>query len=309
MRIDEIRIIRGELSSKFPFCTSIFVDDSVRVIIDPGAGYSQLKLLNENYKIDYVINTHVHIDHISFNYIFKDSKILITHKESECFKDRSNIPEHMGVSSVYGEEWVTNWISKISKQNRLKNPNTPQNQHQWWVSTNRMDGTFDWGELMDFGKTRIKVLAAPGHSKGSCCLYFPRQGAIYTADIDLTKFGPWYFGKYGSIDDFISSASSLSHLDADYFITGHEEGIFNKKEFCMRLSDFLEIIEKRDCKILSYLEIPRSIEELTEFRIIYAQTKKDDWIRAFEKNALEKHVSRLLQKGLILSRCGKYIRR
>lgn len=301
--------MQGEMKSKFPFCTSLFIDDSVRVLIDPGAGYSILKALNDKYKIDYVINTHLHIDHIAFNYIFTDSKIYINRMEAECFSDRRNIPKHYGVSTIYGEKWVYNWISKISKKDPVKNPKTPNNQHEWWASTSRFDGTFHWRETMDFGNTILKIHPAPGHSKGSCCLYFPKQGAVYTSDIDLTKFGPWYFGKYSNIDKFIESAYSLFQLDADYFITGHEEGVFSRMEFYDRVVKFVGMIEKRDNQILKFLERPRSINELENFHIIYPQkSKKDYWIKAFEKTALEKHLSRLLEKGKILEADGKYIR-
>ncbi|TFG38035.1 MAG: MBL fold metallo-hydrolase, partial [Syntrophobacterales bacterium] len=63
-----ISIVPGENGSTFPFCTSIFIDDDTKVLIDPGAGLNPLGDLKGRERIDMVINTHYHFDHIAYNY-------------------------------------------------------------------------------------------------------------------------------------------------------------------------------------------------------------------------------------------------
>lgn len=54
----------------FRSATSFFIDDSVKVIIDPGAGLGKLTEIKSQTPIDLIINTHYHFDHIAYNYLF-----------------------------------------------------------------------------------------------------------------------------------------------------------------------------------------------------------------------------------------------
>ena len=126
--------------------------------------------------------------------------------------------------------------SRYTTSGTPDSPYSPQNRHEWWLSTARLHGTYKWGDIIDFGHTKMRIIAAPGHSAGFCCLHFPELGVVYTGDIDLTAFGPWYFGADGDIGCFIDSALSLPKLDADTFITGHEEGILSRPAFIAKLA-------------------------------------------------------------------------
>lgn len=309
MRIGEIHVIRGEKKSMFPFCTSLFINDSIKALIDPGAGYHQLKTIRDSNSIDMVINTHYHIDHIVFNYLFDKSRIIVNRLEYECYQDLRNILKHYGIIDLYGEKWADDWVSLMSRPNPAKYPHTPDNRHELWTSTKRISGTFDWQSKFIFGRTTLEVIPAPGHTLGSCCLLFPNESAIYTSDIDLTRFGPWYFGRDGDIDKFIASAEYVSGLDVDYFITGHEEGVLHRNEFRKRISGFLSVIDLRDERILSILKKPMTLQEISEISPIYQMTKKKDhFVRAFEVLAVEKHLQRLLHHNSIRSEGDKYMR-
>ncbi len=181
-RFGPINIISGENKSRFPCCTSLYLDDDVKVLIDPGAGYQLLSELRHKVSIDIVINTHYHFDHIAYNHLFEDARIIINDKEAECFRNRKVIGSLLGMEEVYGSAWVEDWLSRISKPDTQQSPFSPQNNHRWWISTSRVDGEYTWGDVMDFGKTRMYVLGAPGHSGGFSCMYFPEYGAIYVGD-------------------------------------------------------------------------------------------------------------------------------
>ena len=46
------------------------------MIIDPGAGLAIMTQIRNEATIDLVINTHFHFDHIAYNHLFDQSKIL-----------------------------------------------------------------------------------------------------------------------------------------------------------------------------------------------------------------------------------------
>lgn len=296
----KVRVIEGENRGRFPFCNSLFIDDATRAIVDPGAGLERLSELKEKHAIDIVINTHFHFDHISCNYIFSPARILINDIEAPCFRNRREILNRLGVTGAYGSEWAEGWLGRISDPEAAQSPYSPQNRHEWWLSTARLDGTYSWGDSIDFGRTRAKVIGAPGHSAGFCCLHFPDEGAVYTGDIDLTSFGPWYFGDDGDIDLFIESALRLRDLDAGDFITGHEAGVLKRPDFLLRLEQFLEIVDKREARIIAALDKPMSIDDLADRGPFYGKKfHVDEWVRAWETIAVRKHVNRLVKKGVI----------
>lgn len=298
----------GEEKSRFPYCTSIFINDDVKVLIDPGAGNRPLQKLKNEVDIDMVINTHYHFDHISYNYLFEDSRILLNEKEAECFKDRHVLGSLLGMEEVYGEAWVEDWLKRIARPDTVQSPFSPQNNHQWWLSTARIDGRYKWGDVLEFGKTKMHVIGAPGHSLGFCCMYFPDYGAIYVADLDLTAFGPWYGGSDGDIDEFISSCRKIADIDAEFFITGHEIGIVGKDDFRSRLKNFLEVIEIRDTRIISLVSKPMTLKELVDHGVIYGRKYHvDAWLYMWEYIMVNKHLQRLIKQQRISLVDGNFL--
>lgn len=307
-RFGPIRIIPGEDRCRFPHCTSLFIDDEIKVVIDPGAGLKTLTALKQETSVDMVINTHYHYDHIAYNYLFDQARITINEQEAPCLRERRNLGALLGMDEVYGPDWVDGWIARIADPTTEQSPFSPQNRHEWWQSTSRATEEYRWGDVLDFGKTRMEIIGAPGHSRGFSCLLFPDQGVMYVADIDLTSFGPWYAGSDGDIDLFISSCERLKTIDCEYFITGHERGVLERKDFLTGLAKFIEIIDERDRKILSLLTKPLSLPEIVDHGLIYgSKYHVDAWVYMWEFITIKKHVRRLLDQGQINDLGGKFV--
>jgi len=310
MRYGKIMVVWGENESRFPFNSTILIIDEVCTIVDPGVGKDILLNLKSKYNIKQVLNTHYHFDHIAYNYLLPDARLLINEIDSECFLDKRELARRLGMVDCFGEAWTDGWLKRIMNPNTAQSPHSPQNRHEWWLSTARLDGTYRWNDTLDFGTTKMKVVGSPGHTGGFSCFYFPEEGLVYTGDIDLTSFGPWYAGRDGNIEDFIRSAWNICALDADVFITGHGLGPLTKTEFKSKLEAYLDIIECRDQKILSKLSKPLTLKELSELGIFYGRRfLVDDWIRAWEEMSIRKHLERLLdQKKIVDTPGGGYVR-
>ncbi|NPU83736.1 MAG: MBL fold metallo-hydrolase [Syntrophaceae bacterium] len=303
----KIRVVRGTNGGRFPFCNSLLIDDGVKAVIDPGAGPKAMMEIKGAVNVDMVINTHFHFDHISGNHFFDQAEILVNDIESECYRNREDIPKRLGMSDYYGEGWIPGWLERISRPDSPQSPYSPQNRHEWWLSTARIDGTYRWGDVLDFGTTKMEVIGAPGHSAGFCCLYFPGEGVAYTGDIDLTSFGPWYFGADGDIARFIQSAERIAELDAEVFVTGHEVGIVRSKDFRKAVRKYTALIDARDERILEALAEPLPLRDLHAKGLIYGRKFLiDQWVCAWDHLAVDKHLSRLLSQGRILYSDGKY---
>jgi hydroxyacylglutathione hydrolase len=308
-RFGKIRIIRGENRGRFPFCNSLLIADRLKAIIDPGAGLNIMTRIRDDHEIDLVINTHYHFDHIAYNHLFGRSKIYINDVEGDCYRDRKNILQRLGMIGYYGEGWAEGWFDRISQPDSVQSPYSPQNRHEWWLSTARVDGTYRWGDVMDFGVTRMEVIGTPGHSAGFCCFHFPEEGVVYVGDLDLTSFGPWYFGADGDIAQFIVSAEKIANLDAEIFITGHEAGVVPRDDFRRAIKEYIGIIDQRDQRILAAMDGPTSLESLHSMGLIYGKKFLiDEWVRAWDMGAVRKHLDRLMAKGMITFSDGRYVK-
>jgi glyoxylase-like metal-dependent hydrolase (beta-lactamase superfamily II) len=79
------------------------------------------------------------------------------------------------------------------------------------------------GDVLRAGGVELRVLRTPGHSPGSCCLYAPELGTVFTGDT-LFRGGPGATGRsYSSFDTIIESTrGTLLSLPGDTIVrTGH----------------------------------------------------------------------------------------
>jgi len=79
------------------------------------------------------------------------------------------------------------------------------------------------GDLLSVAGARLQVLSTPGHSPGSCSLYAPDLGVLFSGDT-LFSGGPGATGRsYSDYDTIVESiASRLLSLPADTVVhTGH----------------------------------------------------------------------------------------
>ncbi|MDD5712467.1 MAG: MBL fold metallo-hydrolase, partial [Smithellaceae bacterium] len=97
-----VEVIHGENMAKFPCCNSLFINGDVKALIDPGSGRKTLEILKERSRVDVIVNTHYHFDHIAYNYLFEEAKIFINSLEAQCFRNRIHIGTLLVMRDVYG---------------------------------------------------------------------------------------------------------------------------------------------------------------------------------------------------------------
>jgi glyoxylase-like metal-dependent hydrolase (beta-lactamase superfamily II) len=169
----------------------------------------------------------------------------------------------------------------------------------------RLDGTYRWGDTFDFGKTKMVVVPAPGHTPGFSVLYFPQDGVVYCSDIDLTSYGPWCQNS----DQFITSAYQTAKLDADFFITGHEKGVVTREEFVNGLDKYLAVICQRDRRLFASLTEPASFAEIVSRGLFYgSRIREDEFLYCWEWTMDQEHLHRLIDQGRVEFKDGKYYR-
>jgi hydroxyacylglutathione hydrolase len=153
---------------------------------------------------------------------------------------------------------------------------------------------------VDLGGVAVEVIPAPGHTPGHCALRFPEQDLLFMGDYDLSNFGPWYGDRDSDIDEVIASVNRLRDISARVWVTGHEQGVFQDEpgELWDR---YLQVIDRRDEKLLDLLKEPRTMSEIVDARIIYGRKREPAEFYDFGERALMgKHLERLMKKGAVV---------
>ena len=130
------------------------------------------------------------------------------------------------------------------------------------------------------------------------CFYFPNERVLFSADFDLSVFGPWYGQQDSSIEDFISSAEKLKHLPTDIWLTGHWKWII-RDNIHRWLAHYIRQIEERDQKTFSSLEKASSLRQLYHLDLIRPSQNMEmtNLIKKSEKVMLQKHLERFEALG------------
>jgi len=163
----------------------------------------------------------------------------------------------------------------------------------------RADEQLADGQILDFGKTKLRVVHTPGHSPGHCCFYEEKTGIMIGGDIDLTPFGPWYGHARSDLDDFELSMEKLLAFDVYLFLSGHGEAIV-AGNVAARLSSYAAMFKERDIKILKALEKPANHTGLAEKVRLYSRYPEPQFFfKYLEENMLKKHLNRMIKQQLI----------
>jgi glyoxylase-like metal-dependent hydrolase (beta-lactamase superfamily II) len=281
---DDVYLILGKNKGTFPYSNSLLIVDEEVVLIDSGIGDEQLEVLKG--EVDILINSHYHIDHILGNYLFEN--LWIEEEEAGVTSSFENYKRFAGILDTTIEESWLAWFHQYFKFHAS-------------IPTE----TFKPNEVFKFGNTKWQVVHTPGHSPGHCAFYEPKKKIMFTSDIDLTPFGPWYGNPTANLPDFIDSIKMLSDFEIDMICSSHsypqEDNIKNA------LDDYLNIIFARNKKILELLEEERTIDDLESQDIIYNKSQKRYKAFAwFEKNMLKKHIDLLIEMGKVERDGEKY---
>lgn len=262
----------------FPHSTSILIKDEVNCLIDTATGDEDYDFL-KNQGINVLLGSHGHVDHALRNSEYQEAELLLNEKDHGYVASRESFLKMLGVD-LFGAENFSNM--KIDRMNYKFRP---------------ADGTHVDGQRFSFGKTEVEVIHLPGHTPGHSGFAFLREGFIFTADIDLESFGPWYGNMKSSVDEFLDSIERLRRLRPDFIITGHAPEPFTSGIPAL-LDDFRDELFRREKEIIRLLRSGKNtIMEIANEQPIYQGHPKR--IMIFEWMMVRHHLKRLERLGKV----------
>jgi glyoxylase-like metal-dependent hydrolase (beta-lactamase superfamily II) len=284
---ENIFFVEGKSNGRFPFCHSVLIRDRITALIETGCGRDVLKEIDKEFSPDMVVYSHAHPDHCAGSSFFPAEKLWGPEEHKETTGTMRRMAERLVEPGL-----IEDWLSLMT--------GVPQLQDFM------VGNYFGDGHIFDLGNTKMEAVHAPGHTDDHYCFYLPNEKIMLTTDIDFTSFGPWYANPESDIDTFIDSIERLRRYDIETVLSSHlgviENGIGEK------FDQFLAVFEERDEKILEFLSSPRSIEDFVEEALIYhSYPYGESILRFFEAQMDEKHIKRLISRGLVREVDGKFV--
>ncbi|MEM2145348.1 MAG: MBL fold metallo-hydrolase [Candidatus Jordarchaeaceae archaeon] len=271
----DIFLVRGKKGGLFPFSNSLIIKNEV--ILDLGVGIEIVRELVD--KVHFAALTHTHPDHCAGAWIFnkKGKRVL----------------------SPLGYETKLDSLATRFVDNGLRNDWKRFVKNNMGVQDFEADHYSDGDIILE--EPEVKAIHIPGHTE-DLHIFLIDGRIVFGSDIDLTSFGPWYGHRESSIKKFMKSIQKVINLDAEVFVSGHEEPVFGREKIVEELQNYLEVFEKRNEILLRLLEAPKTLDELVQLSPFYKK-------KPYEKNILDYWEALMIKKHLeILTERGETVK-
>jgi glyoxylase-like metal-dependent hydrolase (beta-lactamase superfamily II) len=257
LRITEhIEYLRPENEIGRFLCSGMIVRGSGKAFFDTNFGEVRTKELLLSEKPDFALISHYHLDHAlwgGFVRSVSDAELFVPFGEEDYVAKPGFFLEKTG-QGPSAELW---------KQFVL--------EHLKFGGV-REFRIYDRSFSLDLKKTKMAFMPAPGHSPGHMTAYFPQEKILFTSDLGLGLFGPWYGFKDGDICHYVASLLNLKALKPKLLLTGHDGVIFEDIEAIFDRT--IEAFFLREDRIREGLEKGRSRDSIVEDGIYFKNKEK-----------------------------------
>jgi len=245
------------------------IDPSVTVVSKGGAPCA----------VDIIINSHGHEDHIAGNGLFANAKVAIHDADLPAVKSIDGLMDVYGFTGDIKDNFRSTVMEEFSYAPRPD-------------AEGFSDGhVFDLGGGVD-----ITAVHLPGHTRGHSG--FMVDNVFFLSDIDLTGFGPYYGDVWSDLEQFDESLAKAREIEADFYVTFHHKGVIEgRSQFLEMIDKFHAVIDTRHQRMLEYLQVPRSLDEMADHRFVYRPKVTLPFAPLVEHRVAEMHVDRMLRRG------------
>ncbi|WP_456592689.1 MBL fold metallo-hydrolase [Blastococcus sp. SYSU DS1024] len=280
-RYGSVRVLGSPEGGRYPCGNSLLISGSeVTVLVDPSLEVSRRGTATG--PVDLVAVSHGHEDHVSGLHVFPDVPALAHPADAPAVRDPEVLLAGFGMAAPQAEEFRASLSGTFAFTGHADvRPVTD-------------------GDVIDLGGRTLTVVHLPGHTAGHCGFLVEPDGFLFTGDIDLTSFGP-YYGDLGSdLDAYEASLARLRDVEARWYGTGHQQGVLEgRAAFLARLDAFASVIRRREETLLAMLSEPLTVADVVARRLVYRSHVHLPFVAAVERRTAELHLDRLLRSGLV----------
>lgn len=278
-----VSVLFGARGGRYPHGNSLLVRGAEEtILVDPSLAVIPRRARLP--RVDRVVNSHCHEDHVAGNHLFPD------------------VPWHLheadlpGIRSLDGLMAIYGFSPEIEASFRRLVVDEFHFVPRADAFPMRDGDVFDLG-----GGVRVRVIHAPGHTRGHSFLHVEPADVLYLGDVDLSSFGPYYGDAWSDLEDFERTLARARELDAKHFVTFHQIGVLDDRaSYQARLERFAAKIAERESRLLAFLSEPRTLDEIVRHRFVYRPHDVLPWIDGAERRSMSQHLSRLVAVARVI---------
>ncbi len=271
-------VLVGEQAGKYPHGNSLLVRGSEEsVLIDPSLS---LIARSDRPAADRILNSHCHEDHVAGNHLYPRTPVHLH------AADRPGLDSLDAMMAIYG---MTPAIEAAFRKVIVDDFHyAPRPDARAFVD----------GNVFELGGCRVRVIHAPGHTRGHSLFHVEPDDVLYLGDIDLSSFGPYYGDAWSSLADFERTLGLVRGIEARWYATFHHVGVVEgRAAFLERLDRFTAVIGTREARLLEFLAEPHTLDEIVAHRFVYRPGDAVPFADDVERRSMRQHLDRLLAGG------------
>ncbi len=285
---DNFYLVKGPDNARIPFCNSFLLQGRERVLIDAGAGEAIIKAIDRERRIDVLIITHPHPDHILASHVLKDRHLMLPKESPESVHDLFELGRRFTGSDRGGHHWKRRMEEKYGIQ--------PLKQ---------ADSRFTHGDRIDLGGASLEAIHLPGHLRDHYGFFDHNSKTLLTTDVDFTGFGPWYGHEEADIVQFKQDVKTLAQIDAHRVCSSHKPpiGTHPEKDF----QSFLAAFDRQQQEVLACVGAGSTLETMVQGSPFYHHRFPDSFLqKIYEGHLVKKNLDLLVRAKVLRLENGIY---
>ena len=287
----DLYLIEGDNQARFPFCNAFLITGAQTVLIDTGIGEEKLRETDKANRIDCVIISHSHPDHLAGYGVLRDRYLMLPEETGEDVNDLLKLGTRLTGTLENGKKWA-GFVKKILNIEPLREP----------------DARYGHGDILDFGTVRLEAIHVPGHLDDHYCFFDHESKTLLSTDIDFSSFGPWYGNPECGIELFMDGIYKTMAFPYEQVCSSHKPPI-KKDEAKDAFARFLAMFETHRRMILRLCDSPATLDRIAEISPFYDNKLKGTIVQeVFERNMIYKNLELLARDGFVTVANGFYKR-
>ncbi len=287
---DRIWLVNGPAGGRFPHCNGFLLHGDRTVLIDAGIGAKRIREIDDRLRIDVLLVSHSHPDHILAWHILADRHLYLPVQTPESVGDLRQLGQRFVADRQGADYWT--WVA----QRRLG-----------IQPMRRPDLCYADGTLLDFGTVQLQAIHAPGHLDDHYCFLETTSGTLFSIDIDFTGFGPWYGNPESDIDRFRESVIRIRQLPFSQICSSHKPAI-EKSEAQAAFERYLGAFDRQRELVFDLCRQAADLETMVNRSPFYRNRMPDATLQQiFETQMIRKNLALLIRDKRVVRENRGYV--
>lgn len=253
---EKMTYVEPDSMARFSSCAGLIVRSKKQIFIDMNTGEPDTRALLAQTPPDAAVITHFHLDHSVWTHWAEKAgvQVFVPSKEAAFLSSLDHVVQQTAGPLGCGEEWRA--FAEKTLGYRPLTHFSPYDRDTVFVA---------------FAPEMV-VMETPGHSPGHTSFYFPDDRILFSGDLGLDRFGPWYGWQNCDIRDLVTSLLRLDGMKIDLILSSHG-GMIQKRISDIFMAKIQDILQ-REHRIRDQLSAGETETQIIENGVFYRQKKK-----------------------------------